>query len=161
MGVVGGTRHYTGGGLGQDTGWSCPACGAENAGPIAQGCANCGAGRPGRKVEPPPPPPRLQQQQYQPTIAQLFAQQNPNVSIEDAFLAGYQAGIQAARTTRVPPPTPEAKMNRTLVAALELFRDEVLVTNPEEVARGEWLSAQDVTQLVAELRMAIEEAIHA
>lgn len=44
---VGGSRHYTGQGLGTVVSWKCPRCANENTGDIQQGCANCGAGKPG------------------------------------------------------------------------------------------------------------------
>jgi len=96
----------------------------------------------------------------EPTIAQLYARQNPDASIEEAFTAGYTAGVQRARADMKPrrrsEPTlnqsVEARQLRTISAALELFRDQILATNPDEVATGEWCSASEVTGILARLR---------
>ena len=37
---------------------------------------------------------------------------------------------------------------RTITAALELFKEQVLSANPEEVKSGEWLSAEEVDALI-------------
>jgi len=171
MGVVGGSRHYSGGGLGAAGLWECPACGEENAGPLEQGCAHCGSGRPGRRAEPatpppppPPPAPPLQRQQHEPTIAEIYAKQNPQATIEDAFMAGYQAGVAQARAAMKPKSAPrtaseptmatsiEARQVRTLIAALELFRDQFLQGNPEEVQSGEWCSADEVSAVIDSMK---------
>jgi hypothetical protein len=141
---VGGSRHYTGGGLGAETGWTCPSCGAENSGPISQGCQLCGAGRPGRRADPPPKPPDA------PGIddpAGAWLQAHPHASLREAFLAGYAAGHAAAQ----PSFSPEGKRYRTIAAALSLFRDQVLSANPEEIRSGEWCSVAEVNDLIAQL----------
>lgn len=168
MGMVGGTRHYTGGGLGDERGWRCPACGAENAGLIAEGCALCGSGTPGRRVEPPPPPspPAAEAPREAPreapvlNPAQLWIARHPNASLEEAFTAGYVEGVRAQlkdmRGATPPPPAitfaPEGTVNRTIIAALQLFRDQVLVRAPEEIQSGEWMSVGEVNNLLDQLR---------
>jgi len=147
MGSVGGSRHYTGGGLGMEGGWKCPSCGAENSGPIAQGCQLCGAGRPGHRVDTPPPAPERSRSD---DPGEAWAEAHPHASLRDAFLAGYEAGVRTARLA-APAFAPEGKVNRTIAAALALFRDQVLAGNPEEVQTGEWLSAAEVTQLLARI----------
>jgi hypothetical protein len=58
-GLLGGSRHYTGKGLGDIGMWHCPSCNAENTGPLDKGCTVCGAGSaPARHVGVPPPPRR-------------------------------------------------------------------------------------------------------
>lgn len=62
---------------------------------------------------------------------------------------------------RVPTPTPsppevgglspEGKPTRTILAALALFRDQVLVEGPEEVATGEWCGVEEVNGLITRL----------
>jgi hypothetical protein len=180
MGAVGGSRHYTGGGLGNESGWKCPACGAENAGPIAGGCTLCGAGRPGYRVgenQPPPPPPQPAAPEPEPppaagervNLAQLWIQRHPDATLEEAFTAGYVAGIKVARSEvrarhvmEQPHPldtfAPEHLVNRTIIAALELFRDQILVGEPEEVRSGEWLSATQVTELLQQLRAHVQQS---
>jgi hypothetical protein len=177
MGEVGGTRHYDGGGLGHVAGWACPTCGAENSGPLPQGCTACGAGRPGRHIGTPPlrpPAELLEELPEEPDMADpppaaapgepvgenpytAWRRQNPGATVEDAFTAGYIEGVRAARRAQLlqPSPTtysPDGAVNRTLVAALELFREQVLLGEPEEVATGEWLSAHQVTGLIREIR---------
>jgi hypothetical protein len=52
-----------------------------------------------------------------------------------------------------PPPVLEGSAeSRTILAALQLFLDQVLRSDPEEVAEGEWLSAQDCEQLIRTLK---------
>jgi hypothetical protein len=169
---VGGPRHYPGAGLGNESGWACPSCGAENAGPIAQGCALCGAGRPGRHIgtdAPPPPPPATPRPTPEPPAAparptpapgaERWLDHHPEATLEEAFTAGYIEGVRDARRAQLaaaPPQqpivfSPELVINRTLVAALTFFRDQVLAGNPDEVTDGEWLSAQQVTALIRQI----------
>ena len=172
MGMVGGSRHYTGGGLGDMGMWECPSCGAENAGPLTGGCQLCGAGKP--DAGPPPPPPRPA-----PTLAPTprpvaeapaedddtpnawthWIARHPDATLEQAFTAGYIEGVRDARRgMRAPesPPLetfrPEGIVNRTLIAALELFRDQVLIRAREEIESGEWLSVAGVNDLIEQLR---------
>lgn len=42
--------------------------------------------------------------------------------------------------------------SRTIIAALELFKAQVLVENPPEVKSGEWLNARDVDVLITGIR---------
>ena|SRR5690348_13641904 len=43
-------RHW--GGRGEPTGaWTCPTCGAKNAGPVGEGCGSCGAGSAAKNAE--------------------------------------------------------------------------------------------------------------
>jgi len=160
MGAVGGNRHYTGGGLGQEGAWACPSCGAENLGAISQGCERCGAGRPGHRVDAAPPTPARSEP---PNAATLWIQHHPEATLAQAFTAGYVEGYREARRQQllekpIVDVEPEWSLNaedkqmRTMIAALELFRDQVLIGNPEEVTTGEWLSAEDVTALVAVLK---------
>jgi hypothetical protein len=174
MSPVGGSRHYGGGGLGQEGGWRCPSCGAQNDGPIAQGCQLCGAGRPGQKAdgqtveaEPPPPPPASATASiHQGDVADRWARDHDDVTIAEAYRAGYQAGIRAARAAAAAPsPAPahvpddvNQKITRTICVALAMFRDQVLVNNPEEVDSGEWMSAEETTRLIRRLQLEMEPA---
>lgn len=177
---VGGTRHYGGPGLGQEGLWRCPSCGEDNTGPISHGCPLCGGGQPGSRAEPPPPPPaaaasRITIEHHIPhlEIAEQWAVAHPDGTLIDAYTAGYLDGIRAARAAQPPaPPEPEpdvapgGKVGRTLIAALELFRDQVLIAAPEEVAAGEWCSVSEVNQLLQQLQQQQqqpqpEEAAHA
>jgi hypothetical protein len=170
MGVITGSRHYVGSGLGEAT-WRCPSCGAENAGPLAQGCQLCGAGKPGRRVvdrdgeaAPPPPPPPPATVHTEHTVATDWLARHPEATLEQAFTAGYVEGVRAARQAeqaRRPAPapeetfTPEDKITRTIIAALALFRDQILAGDPEEVASGEWCSGAEVTRLIEQLQGAL------
>jgi hypothetical protein len=171
---VGGSRHYQGGGLGVEGGWGCPSCGADNAGPIAQGCSVCGAGRPGRHIgtEPPVPPaaPRAELPETpegtpddvpRDTPALRWLAEHPEATLEQAFIAGYVEGMRdmrymSRRPTDAPPEAeaalpPEAKVARTIVAALTYFADQVLPAASAEVASGEWCSVAEVRQLIQQL----------
>lgn len=174
--------------------WKCPACKAENTGPLEQGCLSCGSGKPGYRVgdAPPPPdplgPPRPPAAYRDPPIqenliyhdkvltgspafaavkadmssamalyqaAETWATYNTQATLMDAFVAGYQAarrdGMQQAPPVVEPPPpefTEAGKGARTIVAALELFRDQILVGKPVEIATGEWCSASEVDDLI-------------
>jgi hypothetical protein len=154
------SRHYRGPGLGEAI-WNCPACGAENQGAIAQGCALCGSGRPGYKMDAPPPPPPTATPEppaAEETEFTRWMRQHPDATVEDAYTAGYIEGMRDARRQQLaaqPPaaaPPAEGDINsRTMIAALTFFRDQVLVDNPEEVTTGEWLNAAAVTNLIARL----------
>lgn len=78
-----------------------------------------------------------------------------------AFHAGFLAGAQnqAARTMTAPPVTadvetlaPEGKARRTIIAALEIFKDQILSQDPEEISTGEWCSALEVDTLIIQLK---------
>ena len=82
-------------------------------------------------------------------------------NMEDLCASAFDAGWRARDrlTMKAPPVTadlaalaPEGKVRRTLIAALELFRDQVLAGEPEEVETGEWCSAAEVVALVAQMK---------
>lgn len=155
MPVVG-SRHYQGPGLGEGM-WHCPSCGAENQGPIASGCALCSAGSPDQAPSPPPPP-EPEPPAAEDNVWTRWAAAHPDGTLEQAFTAGYVEGVRtgmaAAHQQRPAVPifyTKDGIVNRTLIAALELFRDQVLVGVPEEVQSGEWLNAAEVNELIAQL----------
>jgi hypothetical protein len=181
MGIVGGeTRHYTGGGLGHAP-WKCPACGAEQTGAPEAGCTVCGAGTqkaykapetaadykgmetPGGRL--------LGEFQWNAgekvvhrvsdlesttlvLLARQWAAEHPESPLYVAFMAGYLTAQREGRTV-----SPEAatltlagKVPRTIIAALQLFRDQVLKDAQEEIASGEWCSVQEVEDLIAHLQ---------
>jgi len=170
------SRHYTGPGIGEATGWNCPSCGAENSGPLEQGCPACGAGRPGSRVEPPalwpkvpaspapptPPPPRGEARGDE----AAWVAAHTDATLHEAYLAGYAHGMrdalqQQGAAQRIVAPAPSGadkftpsganQFTRTLVAALTLFRDQVLADRPEEVTTGEWMSAEDVDEFLTQI----------
>jgi hypothetical protein len=170
MSPVGGSRHYQGGGLGVEGGWGCPSCGSDNAGPIAQGCTVCGAGRPGRHIgtEPPTPPAPTPEPSAPPAEGEeqlgpydRWALAHPRATLEEAFSAGFAAGYQNGyvvgsssqpRTRGVEPTPPDqSKIARTIVAALEYFTEQVLQFEPDEVTRNDWCSAAEVRNLIEQL----------
>jgi len=90
-------------------------------------------------------------------IAVVWASTYPNASLADAFRAGYELAMR--QTMHTPPVTadtlafaPEGKVNRTIRAALELFRDQVLREADEEIASGEWCSIEEVGALIEDLK---------
>src|SRR4030095_723265 len=91
-------RHYRPGTLDEGV-WACPSCGADNAGPIAQGCTSCGAGKPGLRaaaghaVAPAPPGAR----EGAPRGGGRWARAHPQPNAAEAYDAGYEAGVSAAR----------------------------------------------------------------
>jgi hypothetical protein len=171
MGVIGGeSRHYTGGGLGHAV-WKCPACGTEQGGAVEDGCPSCGAGRAKpfkaievEQIERTPREP-IRPGVGEPSLLELAlawaATTPPDTPLHVAFMAGYLHAQKAARaqTMTAPPVTadlralaPEGKVARTIIAALELFRDQVLRDASDEIASGEWCSLAEVDSVIAELK---------
>jgi hypothetical protein len=76
-----------------------------------------------------------------------------------AFAAWAAATDRArGRTMAAPPVTadlaqlaPDGKVARTVIAALTLFRDQVLRDAAEEIASGEWCAIAEVDQLINQL----------
>ena len=179
MSPVGGSRHYQGAGLGQIGIWGCPGCGEDNEGPIERGCVHCGAGKPAatplprvsdRAPDDPTyaPPPELPSKLLMTEPENEFTgflKRHPGATLEQAFIAGYVEGVRAARRAEIaarppqPPPAPDAltttadaKTYRTVVAALALFRDQILSGDPEEVTTGEWMSADETSNVIQQLQ---------
>jgi hypothetical protein len=183
IGIVGGDRHYTGPGLG-DGPWKCPACNADQSGPIALGCQDCGAGT-AQPYKAPAPAGNvgrstdaggtegaravpfalvkgdLDQAMMMYGLAEQWAATHDTASLAEAFVAGYALARQQheARTMSAPPVTadldrlaPEGKPRRTIVAALDYFKDQILSQRPEEIETGEWCSPEEVDQLIAQLQ---------
>lgn len=159
MSPTGGSRHYTGPGLGEAM-WHCPSCGAENHGPIPGGCVTCGAGNPMAPPPKPPEPRTAAEEDEQLGPFDRWALTHPQATLEQAYTAGYTKGVRDATHALVEQQRlateqqafdPKGKVNRTVVAALMIFRDQVLATEPEEIATGEWMSVDEVTQLIRQL----------
>lgn len=76
--------------------------------------------------------------------------------LEEAFLAGWQAAgrvkVADVRMRMAELPLEGTLESRTIIAALELFKSQVLVENPPEVQSGEWLNARDVDVLIQGIR---------
>ena len=77
-----------------------------------------------------------------------------------AFTAGATWGksqaVSRVDQLLVAAPTPVAgltgtKEQRTLIAALNFFKEQLLINNPEEVRAGEWCSANEVDQLISQI----------
>lgn len=169
---IGGPRHYEGGeGIGAIVAWNCPSCRTENSGALELGCVHCGAGKPGYHVGHPPPPAgnaemigasgseRARGGSIY-AVAEQWAEQHPLASIAEAFVVGYELAHNqfTAHTMAAPPVTadvatlaPEGKARRTIVAALKLFRDQVLAQTPDEIESGEWCSPTEVDALVQQI----------
>lgn len=151
--------------------WVCPACRADQTGPLAEGCQACGAGTvKARRIDPPivdmavdvakrsmarqaaiDAPVSIEQSIYQ--YALNWSAANPDATPADAFMAGYKYAI--GRTIGAPPVAvdverlaPEGKPRRTIAAALRYFRDQVLAEATEEIAAGEWCSIEEVDRLI-------------
>lgn len=82
---------------------------------------------------------------------------HPSATPIEAFLAGV---AYAQQQTMAAPPvtadvralTPEGKPRRTIIAALELFKDQILRDATEEIASGEWLTIEETELLIQQLR---------
>jgi hypothetical protein len=169
MGVIGGeSRHYTGGGLGHSV-WKCPACGTEQGGAVEDGCPSCGAGRakPFKAIEVEQITGRIEPRTVadESPLLELAiawaATAPPDTPLHVAFMAGYLHAQKTARaqTMAAPPVTadlralaPEGKVARTIIAALELFRDQVLRDAADEIASGEWCSLAEIDKVIADLK---------
>lgn len=91
--------------------------------------------------------------QYEP---QFRATENEEL-LKAAFLAGWAMCQQ--HTMKAPPVTvdiqtlnPDTKGLRTIIAALELFRDQVLSQAEEEIASGEWMSVEELETMIGDIR---------
>jgi hypothetical protein len=174
IGDVGGPRHYTGDRLPEGP-WKCPACKADQVGPLAEGCTSCGSGtakgyhaptigQPPPMTRPVTPPPQTdprRQTIYETAIAWIA--ENPDATLVDAFIAG--AAYQQGKTMGAPPvsvdvPTraPAGKPRRTIIAALQLFREQILPRATEEVASGEWCAIDEVDALIQQLQVEEERS---
>lgn len=165
-----GAGHYDGPEAHLTAPWKCPACGVQNDGRLELGCVHCSAGKPGRHVGLPPPPAvespilrstRTSLEDHAVAIypaAETWAEFHPHASLAEAFVAGYLLAQGHLRPRSAQPSTdaralaPHAKAQRTIIAALEIFRDQILSQDPEEVASGEWCSAAEVTALIESLQ---------
>lgn len=146
--------------------WQCPACDADNFGPLEQGCTSCGSGKPGQKVAPSITT-STSSTEVQKSTSEIEApvdvafrawrkdyQEDPQTPLPlhlyAAFVAGFYAAQGRVQQQTVEPlaGTPES---RTIVAALKLFRDQILSDMPEEVRSGEWLTPQEVDRLIDRL----------
>lgn len=175
MGVVGDTdRSYNGPGIGTGP-WTCPSCSVLQGGDPNDGCASCGAGTAKAYKAPPAaqtePAVRRQLVDVVKIPVELFAawfdqyragDANPTAldkietPLHDAFYAGYLAAQQ--QLLHAPPVTadvaslaPAGKGARTIVAALRLFRDQVLRDAKDEIDSGEWCSLLEVDQLIQQI----------
>lgn len=162
---VGGSRHYQGGGLGQVGVWNCPSCGESNDGALDAGCVHCGAGsarasRPETRTAAAPPPPE------DPTMKTTL-----QLAYQAGYKEGYAAGVRdeqrrqlqggqglGGQQAQPPQVAIDPRTYRTIVAALSLFRDQVLAGEPEEVASGEWLSAADAGRVIDQLQQLLAHA---
>jgi len=72
-----------------------------------------------------------------------------------AFRAGADWGrsmgaqVQQLQPMQTLPPPSGTKESRTLVAALEFFKEQILNAYPEEISTGEWCNINEVDQLIA------------
>lgn len=172
-----GAGRYTGPEAQQHAPWKCPACGVENLGVLGKGCVHCGSGKPGYHIDQTPPPtehkplsalmqPVLDDLVYVSferwlrevaTLDRNFAATENERLLEAAYRAGWVAGAQnqAHHTPMDLPPAPlrpESKPQRTIIAALELFKDQVLFGAIEEIATGEWCTVAEVEDLIARFK---------
>jgi hypothetical protein len=102
-------------------------------------------------------PPEAPSQQF--NEFQAWVARHPDATVEQAFTAGYIEGVRAARKAQLAaqPPRPQldagdAKTYRTVIAALGMFRDQILSSHPEEVETGEWLTPDEANSVIAQLQ---------
>ncbi len=70
----------------------------------------------------------------------------------EAFHVGASLAQQPAPTPRVERPLEGTMETRTVIAALEMFIDQVLSHNPEEVKAGEWLTVEGAKAVIDQIR---------
>ena len=94
-------------------------------------------------------------------LAVAWAAAHEGATAIDGFLAGYDLAMRQAQahTMAAPPVTvdvaalaPEGKARRTIIAALEIFKDQVLRDATEEIASGEWCSIEEVDAIIRQFR---------
>lgn len=146
-------------------GFICPACGAQNAGPIADGCTHCGAGTQKATHVEAPPEGEAEFPKWTPKAE--------TVDVDAAFLAwikpfrgkwdaageaiaylAFKAGYEMHQTQTATAPLPGTAESRTILAALRFFLSEVLPQAQEEIASGELLSIRDTEALIRRLEQA-------
>lgn len=182
---VGGARHYTGPERDVVAPWKCPACLVENLGRLELGCVHCGAGKPGVHVGVdapaavvPAPAPEYSSGRNEASADDFdywYARSRDRINagtwtqpqLEDLCRSAFDAGWRAhQRIVLQAPPVmsdvralaPAGKPTRTIIAALDLFKDQVLRHQPEEVASGEWCSAEEVDALLVQLHAQADDA---
>lgn len=172
------SRHLAGRLPGVDDPWICPRCGAENATPLPQGCQACGSGKPGMKAPETPKRPQTPQEalsvRQEPARAAIgslddlqafhawlarrtFSKDAPAPTLQEVWMAALEYARFAARGAEaelLEAPTPEALSaeQRTLIAALELFIDQVLQHAEDEISSGEWLTVEQARHLIARIK---------
>ena len=172
------SRHLAGRLPGVDDPWICPRCGAENATPLPQGCQACGSGKPGMKAPETPKPARMPQEALsvrQETRAaapgslddlqafhawmarRTFPEHVAPPTLQEVWMAALEYARFAARGAEAElreAPTPDTftAEQRTLIAALELFIDQVLQHAEDEISSGEWLTVEQARQLIARIK---------
>jgi len=77
--------------------------------------------------------------------------------LKRAFVAGWLAAqgvtVHAAPVTvDVDTLAPHTKAQRTIIAALEIFKDQILSQSPDEISSGEWMGPGEVDELIATLK---------
>lgn len=142
------------------TTFRCVSCGAENQGPLEKGCQLCGSGAPGVHLEqvlvlPPTDPPPAADTTSVDDAYLRWKKQHPHAGeidpelVYEAFKAGYMLGIAQVAETRVP--LAGTAESRTVVAALRLFKENILPTAAEEIASGEFLDGPSIDRLIQRL----------
>ena len=142
------SRHLPGTLPGQDDPWRCPAGGADQGGPLAQGCQACGAGKPGRKA---PVVRAMTPRDHALRWCEEQGALDPDVTevVVAAFLAGWRMAQQQTAQAQVMGLPPLSVETRTIVAALEMFLDRVLVeADPEEG----YLTPAETQELISRLK---------
>ena len=130
MGIVGGPRTHHAAEASVAFKWDCPACGAENLGPFAEGCPSCGAGTAQQAA-------MAAQRKHEVTVVTV-------ASLNLAVLAPEFA--QYALTDWLTPLTPAAKV--TTLRALEFY-----------LAQGARLDETELsTEVLRGWRLALEPA---
>ena len=118
MTPVGGTsRHYGGVGIGRPAGWTCPACGALQGGPLEAGCTVCRAGQPGVRVEPDPRDPVVQSHTADVVLRAFdrWVAEDPTSrdlpALRSLVLAAFEGGWQASEARSIPVGQQEVRRN--------------------------------------------------
>jgi hypothetical protein len=162
--------------------WKCPACGVQNESPLKFGCVHCGGGKPGYHIGQAPPAAAVEEILAQEQEGKAVTPGAPVSALDafDTWLRGHQhdpvfrvtenaeilkrafvAGWLAAQgiTVHAAPVTvdveslaPHTKAQRTIIAALEIFKDQILSQSPDEIESGEWMGPGEVDDLLATLR---------
>ena len=159
-GIVGGHRHYEGPTLGQVGVWKCPACSAENSGPLDEGCTSCGSGSAkARHVgvppsRPQPKPTHLLEEALIPDVAfgQFMVPYRGEFSprVEQVLFEAWNAAIRWYQSTLKNDITEPTNVEK--VSVPKILLDKVIVTLEQTTDLPDGQQSPELIELITQLK---------